>query len=571
MPIKVRVSPKILKNIATLYDEDINRMLMEYIDNSIDSADDLKKENNDEYPHDIKIDIFIDTQRKEIIFLDNCRGMTPEKLQGVVEHIGDSEKKAQAWTNGQFGYGMYVFSGFAKEMEVITKDAGSLPHRIFIPINVVEEGLETIDDMIELKEREFPYISGTRVVLKGVDTKMLKQVSHEVLKNEIEQHFELLLSAPKLEVNIHINGKEEKCTSFNYEEIYGDTIETEILTCETEGKRSVKYSFPQPIKVYLKFAPKYTNRPPLFFNNGRRIGEIAKIKTFLFKSKYGSSVWAHPCVTGYIEMFDNLKPTLPRNDFESARGKRTAVYNEILKLEEDLHDKLNQFNKEANETKFTKWELILEEALEKLARREYMKFRTMLIKDRKGDINIKNESDEEGAEEDFVFQEGDGTGKPPQRGTSEGEDLVESDNPEDSMGKAKRRFGFNIKFSDLSLDKITVEGKIPRSSYSSTEGTITIYTQHPDFEERVRTVVQGKNAGKKIFTHRLIFYISGIIASYFKDEFYSKKKLQPEIKALTESGKKVEMFEDYLGFICSLEQALQPYLEQSIDIFKDIE
>ena len=32
-----------------------------------------------------------------------------KNLEKLVESIGNSDKKAQAWTNGQFGYGIYSF------------------------------------------------------------------------------------------------------------------------------------------------------------------------------------------------------------------------------------------------------------------------------------------------------------------------------------------------------------------------------------------------------------------------------------------------------------------------------
>ena len=56
MPIQLQLSPRIIPSIATAY-TDINRVFMEYIDNSIDSAEDLYDHASNSYKRAIKIEL----------------------------------------------------------------------------------------------------------------------------------------------------------------------------------------------------------------------------------------------------------------------------------------------------------------------------------------------------------------------------------------------------------------------------------------------------------------------------------------------------------------------------------
>ena len=54
MSINLNISPRIIPSIATLYN-DTNRIFMEYIDNSIDSAEEFYQEENNSYSKEINI------------------------------------------------------------------------------------------------------------------------------------------------------------------------------------------------------------------------------------------------------------------------------------------------------------------------------------------------------------------------------------------------------------------------------------------------------------------------------------------------------------------------------------
>jgi hypothetical protein len=66
MSIQLKISPRIIPSIATLYN-DTNRIFMEYIDNSIDSAEQFLENNS--YIKNINISLKIEKDR--VIIEDN--------------------------------------------------------------------------------------------------------------------------------------------------------------------------------------------------------------------------------------------------------------------------------------------------------------------------------------------------------------------------------------------------------------------------------------------------------------------------------------------------------------------
>jgi HSP90 family molecular chaperone len=117
-----------------------------------------------------------------------------EKLNKVVDSIGNSEKKSQSWLNGQFGYGIYSFLAICDTMEIRTKHANN-DYSEYIKITKKDF---LIDDLSNLKfeiVRENPHVpvSGTEVTLSGFSKEAWLDIDPQLLKSEIENHFELLL------------------------------------------------------------------------------------------------------------------------------------------------------------------------------------------------------------------------------------------------------------------------------------------------------------------------------------------------------------------------------------------
>ena len=86
--MQVDISPRMIKQVAASYTE-INRIFMEFVDNSIDSAEDFFDQETDSYSKEIKITV--DFDKKEMRFTDNCSGMND--IAKVVSTIGNSDKR----------------------------------------------------------------------------------------------------------------------------------------------------------------------------------------------------------------------------------------------------------------------------------------------------------------------------------------------------------------------------------------------------------------------------------------------------------------------------------------------
>ena len=93
MSIKGNISPRIIHSISTLYN-DANRVLLEFIDNSIDSAEEYFKPINNTYTRPIKITLKIkgkNYKEGSVVILDNCKGIS--NIEKIVQNIGNSDKK----------------------------------------------------------------------------------------------------------------------------------------------------------------------------------------------------------------------------------------------------------------------------------------------------------------------------------------------------------------------------------------------------------------------------------------------------------------------------------------------
>ena len=206
MSIKVKVSPRIVGNIAKLY-QSTSRIFMEYIDNSLDSAEELFEENNKKYPYQILINIKIDPDEKSITFEDNCMGMDKNNLLRVVENIGDSTKKNDFIKNGKFGFGVHAYAACADRMEISTlmKDS-SCVYKIQVDRSAYTEDGE-IPDLVEMPIEQVNFGSGTIIKLTHFDNDWWKDVTPHELKDEIEKHFEQVLTRDLLQIKISYGTK----------------------------------------------------------------------------------------------------------------------------------------------------------------------------------------------------------------------------------------------------------------------------------------------------------------------------------------------------------------------------
>ncbi len=579
MATKVHISPKILNSIASLYN-DTNRIFMEYIDNSIDSADQHYFDQTlSAYSRPVEIILKIEGKTAKdgkVQIIDNCFGIN--NFTKIVGHIGDSDKRAQAWTNGQFGYGIYSFMAACEKLDVTSKlekeDA------VFLPISRKEFDKARQED-IRLPDPKivtnFDCISGTKIILSEFDKEMWKVINVQTLKEEIEKHFELILSRKNLTIKlIDADRKEYTCIPFDYETLTGEVYE-DYLTDLHVGKKSGNIFETQkiktPIHIFLKMTKGVTtNKPPVFISKGRRICEIKDVKSF--KSKHKSDIWGHPNVTGYIDLNSLLGPTIARTDFKNDKDSR-MVYQTLFDLEDLILEHVKKVNMETEERHYQQLEDVLNKALSKLAKMDAMSYRTEYLSGGKTGLaggafgmSVGDEfGDKAHGDGDEIENPDDTNDTGDDTGLSEDEGKLPSDNdggknPKNQQkdesefaGEPRKRSGFNIRISD---EEPQIDGSTNKACRSLWDGSyIIIYKKHPDFQARVSHSHQGETK----ITERLISYLASEITVHYKDLFFNKMQNgQPEYNKT--------MFESFVDFIYQFEKMLQDFNGRNLSELK---
>ncbi|MBE8232139.1 MAG: hypothetical protein HAW67_00275 [Endozoicomonadaceae bacterium] len=557
MSINIRVSPGILPSIASSY-QDPSRVFMEYIDNSLDSASKLLDDNENKYSRKIKIQVLIDSKNKTVTFIDNCLGMDEDNLIKIVADVGNSSKKNDFLTNGQFGFGIHSYLACAEEMEVQTLSEDSDSQ---LSINVkrsqyTNEG--TIDDLVKLFKNDFPSQSGTIVKLSKFDKKWWKDVSPVILQAEVERHFEQLLTNDNLEIKIISNNEEILCQAFDYDAYAGILINRQLDEVKI---KDYQYKLPRPIKVYLKVTDDIIiSKRPIFMSKGRRIEEVLALKSFRNKSIHKTGLWGHQNLTGYIEVWDLISPEISRDDFVRS-SSRQAIYAMILELEEEIYDKLREINKSAEDASFNKLEDALNSIVEKLAREDNLKLKEML--QLSGDDVHLEDGDSSALEKGNQSDEGIGSGVKSTNSTGGGNATVAATTIDETghKGRYKKSSGMEIKF--LTIEPKNSDGTYARSSCPSGD-TIFIYKNHKDFKDRLKRT----NQGEPKLTDRLLSYLASEISIYYKDQFFAKHGKQPEIQRITNSRK--ELFANIFDFQYTFEEALQSFSGKNLNTLEDI-
>lgn len=557
MPHNIRIGDPVglVNNIARLY-QSVTRILMEYVDNSLDDAEELFRAGKDRYPREILIRVRIDRKNRRVAVVDNCRGMKRRDLLRIVTSIADSSKKAQPWTHGQFGFGVHAFRACCRDLEIITRNRADRTYSI-----AINRESKVIEDEHALDPDFLTHKTGTVVILKNFDSDWWKEVGLESIKDEIEKHFDRLLARPNLSVTVDRGGEPVRCVPFDYGVVRGEEFVRKIPGLDARGRTSL-FSFDRPIEVYLKVTEKpFAGRNPVFFEQGRRIEEIQSIRSYRNKSKYRTGLWAHPHLIGYIELQGILKPVLSRDDFQRSEA-RTAFYHHLATLEDGIHDLVKKRDSVAEEAGFGRLEGMISKLISRLAREDALSFRKSFLPG--GDIPL---IDAPGSEAYPAGEappgEHEGDGRVEERGTLQTPMEESGDGAE--TGRLRRKSGFDLKFSPLPLDLITNdETREPmRSSYA--DGTIVIYMEHPDFQERIERT----RTGRIKLGSRLATYISSIVATYYKDSFYEKYKFQPDVRHKLDS--RVDMFDDHLGFACKFDDMLQRFVGTDICSLEAVE
>lgn len=515
-----------------------DRVLMEFVDNPFDDAEEMFRENGGkEYPRLIRIKVHLNSKTRSVVITDNCRGMLYERLVGIVSNVGKSPKRGCSWLNGRFGFGIHAFRAIAKSIRIRTKHAdGELCEISF-----------SRDQMDNIESRQFgdaplteEISTGTEVTLSSIDTEVWKNITAESIKEAIEHHFETLLKRPNLEVTVQKDAATELlCRPFDYSTIEGQEFQQQF----TIKKGDVLY----PVQMYLKVSKvAYKNLAPRFFSKGRRINDMRAIASFINRSIGRTRVWGHDHLIGYIEVGEALTPVITRDDFKST-ALRELVYTKILENEDDIKAALEEINNRQRDSQMNRLAGVFSKVLSDFARADLMRMRS---------------------EQPTGDDDGDGVGDRGSKGGRKGGTDVPSppggERPPDGRGRngdgngdgnKKSRDGLSVTFHKLGPD---FEGVVPRSNML--EGTIVVNTAHAQFDCRASRTRQG---GFRM-NDRLLSYICGVIAFHYKSAFYDRYGRQPEARD--------QLFEDQFDLQCKLEEALMPHigtLQQQLNDMED--
>lgn len=483
----------ILNEIARRY-ETTERVLMEYVDNALDDAEVLYRENEGRYPYPIKIELTIDFEAQQVTIKDNCRGMPRVVLERVIRNIGESQKRGVTWVNGQFGFGVQAFRAAAQTVQFETKHLDSSGY-------ILELSRDQHRGIKEAKRTDEPFPSdsgsGTLITLSRFDPAWFN-FSVDSIKAEIEHHFERLIARPNLHILVGQAGQEPvPCVPFDYDRIDGQAIRQ---TLQLPYRNEI-----YPVEVYLKVAAAGTNRPASFFARGRRVNHIAEIKSFIRKSTHKTGLWSHANLLGYIEVGELVRLAITRDDFDRTRG-RQVCYDAILALEPEIKKLINRVNKASKQKTLVKLESAVGQAVANVIEAQPQ-----------ADTSPAAAAPAPAAAPPATGSQPEPAAKPSGSAATPPppQPAIEPPPPPAASAAppkpAEPPAGqYTIHFSDT-----PPAGEKPGQRSYRAGNAIQINTAHPDFKTRLKYTRQGA----PVITDRLYAYLAGIISLHYPDSF----------------------------------------------------
>lgn len=322
---------------------DAFRPLFELVDNSIDDAEQYYDPESNKYTREINIEVSKtcnNQNERRIIVKDNCSGIDFSSESDFT--IFRSKKRDDNSQNGQYGMGMFMVFSICNNLKIFTNTANGDSFRLtFTPevFDVANENPPVVEIQTE-KSNPRGIDSGTTIALSDFHDGVFEDIDFEELREELEKHFELILSRKNLHIIIKDMNKEPvECKPFPYAEYcHTPFIKTLDKLYKTDSKKfKTKKLFDisrQPIILRL-YASKNrdVNREPYFSINGRRITEVAKVDLFRSYRKY--SIWRRKNLSGYIDVTGALETTPTRKDIKNTELAK-AFFNTLLGLEPEI-------------------------------------------------------------------------------------------------------------------------------------------------------------------------------------------------------------------------------------------
>eukprot|EP00127_Corallochytrium_limacisporum_P007429 Clim_evm32s251 gene=Clim_evmTU32s251 len=503
--LKIGSISTLLENIAHQYTQ-LPRILMEYVDNSFDSyvpvTDGRKKEIMVELPSKDSFRVY-----------DNGVGMNKDELDAVMMNIGKSGKRGDAAFSGRFGFGIHAFRACAKKLTIISSRDG-FENAYGLSVEQKSDLAEEVKKIPLWAKQHFRNKgAGTVVEVKGIHRTYRSNLKIHILAREMDRHFERILALSGVNLHLLDENKVVTCKGHDYDKYVGDIVPVPDLNelsvlLEREGEHHEErqrtdvvpeYCVPT---MYLKISRKESWVHRLrFFTRGRRIAEVASVRSLMAKSKYGPTVWNHPQICGYIETGDLLQPVLTRNDYRNT-VLRKKVYDVILSMEDDLKAKLDGMLLASYDMTMERMSQIMATTFGNVD----VLLKRRSTRQRKFYERLNSEL------EDIVVEKADsGTSDKHLRDEGLPEKMPKASEPRSVHGEQETQLPKQLPL-EIRVADLTVEGEDPLLSKRSRRegGLLLINSEHPDFMERVQ-----QRMGRKRIGPRMVSYIATILANHW--------------------------------------------------------
>lgn len=516
----------LLNDIAYRY-ASLPRVVMEYVDNSLDEHQDIAHSGTPS--RNTKVSVLIDPKHRAMLVHDNCRGISSSKLRDMVTTVGTSGKKEAHWMNGRFGFGIHSFRAVATHIAIMSQ--GELLR--------IDKHSQDVSEPTEISST----LGGTQVLISGLDSHFSRDLDVEKIASEIETHFERILDDKNISVSVGyanlqpwvnfvqapsdtkslaISESTRQCESFDYSQVEGSLF-----------KKTFTLSNGEQMHMCLTIAAKeYGSRKARFFSLGRRIEEIQGTNSFIRNSGRRTSVWAHPQLLGYVELPPSVELVITRDEFKPSKY-RDEVYEHMLSVEDKLQKSLDTQLETFREKSLVGFGEILSKSLEPLARKE----------------SKMNELRPLG-----LVIEPPRSRNPTSRKPRAPKDTSDSTDPS-KEGKTSKDTRLEPSMFGMRFCQIPASEEHLMKRSQMIDSTIEINTLHPDFKRRFRT-----RKGKPVFNERLSGYISTLIASHYREFMYESRAMDPD---------RGRIFDDLIGTYAHLESRIRTLLMSSYSVEDD--
>lgn len=491
------------------------RVLMEYVDNSVDAAETYF--NGDKYEREILITV-TKNRNRTITIRDNATGMSISPVNPY--KIFSSLKRDDTATNGMFGFGMFSFLSICGKLRIRSWASRSMLH---VEFEVSRETFQNAN--VQGPEVEFKYeafedasLAGTEIALSDFYGDQYDEISFERLKAEIEQHFEPILRRENIRVELtDESGESYGCAAFNYNAYCAepfDRVLNELQKTHSkkeQSKKSIDISA-NPVRIFLIASPTFEFDRPVFFSvKGRRVVDVSAVNQFRTYKK--TLIWSRSNVTGYIDVTGVLTPVLTRKDFVN-NVEAKSFFQTLLGLEGEILQYIDSQSQQTSSNALKELESKINSALKDLqitgesetapggksrgkvlCRTRKMKT-SIVILPANGNTQSSSGNSESGTSKNNLQS------KNQANGYQYKEITLNNRKNAPSSGQLE------IRIDSENEPHIDLNGELLRSTLQG--NLVIIFKKHPDFAIRIKTL----QSGSEELTPRLINFIAMEFATH---------------------------------------------------------